>query len=146
MLHESTDPALPQPTPTESHHPDVLGLVMRDLQERAKAGEQKYGTLLRPFNGREALIDAYQEAMDLVMYLRQKIYEEGTPPSSPFLPEEAITTLDEKGTIRRVQMGGWWVSFWLLEMGLHISVYPVSKAPEYAPFQGTLVLPLLPDK
>lgn len=39
-------------------------------------GEQKYGTRLQTFNGRNALIDAYQEALDLVMYLRQKFLEE----------------------------------------------------------------------
>lgn len=27
------------------------------------------------FNGRDALLDAYQEALDLVVYLRQVIYE-----------------------------------------------------------------------
>lgn len=53
----------------------VLDLVVEDLEARAEAGKQKYGTYLMTHNGRRALIDAYQEALDLVMYLRQCIAE-----------------------------------------------------------------------
>lgn len=38
---------------------------------------RKYGTYLQAFNGRNSLRDAYDEALDLCMYLRQKIEEEG---------------------------------------------------------------------
>ena len=31
--------------------------------------------LVQPFNGRDALVDAFQEALDLCVYLRQAIYE-----------------------------------------------------------------------
>lgn len=54
---------------------DVTELVIGDLQERRAAGVLKYGTTLQPFNGRKALVDAYQEAIDLVQYLRQEIAE-----------------------------------------------------------------------
>ena len=53
----------------------VLNYVLNDLQERADAGKKKYGTYLETNNGRDALWDAYQEALDLVMYLRQAIIE-----------------------------------------------------------------------
>ncbi len=53
----------------------VLGYVLRDLQERAEAGHEKYGAYLETHNGRDALWDAYQEALDLAMYLRQAILE-----------------------------------------------------------------------
>jgi len=53
----------------------VLDLVVRDLVDRAEAGNKKYGTYLETGNGRDALIDAYQEALDLCMYLRQAIEE-----------------------------------------------------------------------
>lgn len=53
----------------------ILDLVMSDMTERARYGREKYGTMLRAHNGRDALVDAYQEAMDLVMYLRQAIEE-----------------------------------------------------------------------
>jgi hypothetical protein len=35
----------------------------------------KYGKTLQTFNGRDALTDAYQESLDLCMYLRQMIEE-----------------------------------------------------------------------
>ena len=38
-------------------------------------GEAEYGERLKPHNGRDALLDAYQEALDLAMYLRQAIAE-----------------------------------------------------------------------
>jgi hypothetical protein len=38
-------------------------------------GRRKYGTALEANNGRDALMDAYQEALDLAMYLRQAIAE-----------------------------------------------------------------------
>lgn len=53
----------------------IVDLVLSDLKDRAEAGLAKYGTYLRAHNGRDALVDAYQEAMDLVMYLRQAIEE-----------------------------------------------------------------------
>ena len=53
----------------------ILDLVQKDLKDRAEVGKKKYGTLLRAHNGRDALVDALQEAYDLVMYLRQTIYE-----------------------------------------------------------------------
>jgi hypothetical protein len=36
---------------------------------------QRYGTLLQAGNGRDALVDAYQECLDLACYLRQAIEE-----------------------------------------------------------------------
>jgi len=55
---------------------DVASLVQSDLEERAQEGKREYGECLSPNNGRKALVDAYQEALDLVMYLRQKIAED----------------------------------------------------------------------
>lgn len=54
---------------------EVIGLVLEDIKERSEIGKKKYNTLLKANNGRDALIDAYQEALDLVMYLRQELYE-----------------------------------------------------------------------
>ena len=64
-----------QPDPTRNAHPAVWPLVITDMAARDKLGRQRYGTPLQPFNGRDALIDAYQEALDLTVYLRQAIYE-----------------------------------------------------------------------
>ena len=54
----------------------VLDLVKKDLEDRAVMGNEKYGTYLMTHNGRNALMDAYQEALDLVMYLRQLLTEQ----------------------------------------------------------------------
>lgn len=66
---------LPQPPPQPNNEPIVWDLVIQDMRDREEKGVQKYHTHLQPFNGRDALIDAYQEALDLVVYLRQLIYE-----------------------------------------------------------------------
>lgn len=63
-----------QPAPQPGKQ-NVADYVLRDITERIEAGEKKYGTRLQTFNGRDALWDAYQEALDLVMYLRQAILE-----------------------------------------------------------------------
>jgi len=65
----------PEPPPIKNNHPAVWDLVLADMKERDEIGEQKYDTRLQPFNGRDPLVDAYQEALDLVVYLRQAIYE-----------------------------------------------------------------------
>ena len=64
----------PQPMPTSSSG-DITELVIADLKARRELGIAKYGTTLQAFNGRDALVDAYQEALDLVQYLRQAISE-----------------------------------------------------------------------
>ena len=65
----------PQPDPERNDRPAVWGLVMDDMRARDEAGRAKYGTPLQPHNGRDPLVDAYQEALDLAVYLRQAIYE-----------------------------------------------------------------------
>ena len=53
----------------------IWDLVRADIAERDKLGRERYGTPLQAFNGRDALVDAYQESLDLVVYLRQAIEE-----------------------------------------------------------------------
>lgn len=59
--------------------PDIFALVRADLDKREQKGIETYGGTLRPFNGRDALRDAYEEAQDLVLYLRQAIWERDNP-------------------------------------------------------------------
>jgi len=54
----------------------VYKRVMADIEDRASLGCEKYGTYLQTFNGRDALIDLYQEMLDAVQYLRQRIDED----------------------------------------------------------------------
>lgn len=73
----------PQPPPTagegEAVWPLVFNskalviaeLVKADMRARHELGITRYGTPLRVWNGRDAVIDAYQEALDLIVYVRQ---------------------------------------------------------------------------
>lgn len=64
-----------QPDPSPNQHPAVWPLVMVDMAGRDKLGRERYGTPLQPHNGRDALRDAYEEALDLAVYLRTAMYE-----------------------------------------------------------------------
>jgi hypothetical protein len=47
------------------------------ILERRAVGVEKYGIELVTFNGRRPLLDAYQEALDLIVYLAQEDMEHG---------------------------------------------------------------------
>ena len=64
-----------QPPPVPNARPAVWDLVIADMVERDRVGRARYGTPLQAHNGRDALVDAYQEALDLVVYLRQALEE-----------------------------------------------------------------------
>jgi len=64
-----------QPLPTVNTHPAIQDLVIRDMEERKAVGLERYGTLLQPHNGRDVLVDLYQELLDACMYIRQTLYE-----------------------------------------------------------------------
>lgn len=66
----------PQPMPTVGYQ-SVTRAVIADLAEREVQGIAHYGTTLKTFNGRDALRDAYQEALDLAQYLKQALMERG---------------------------------------------------------------------
>lgn len=63
------------PPPIPNDGPVMWDLVIMDMKNRDALGRNKYNTPLQPFNGRDALQDAYEEALDLVVYLRQALYE-----------------------------------------------------------------------
>ena len=64
-----------QPLPVANAERPVWELVIADMRDRDRFGRAKCGTSLQPNNGRDSLIDAYQEALDLVVYLRKLIEE-----------------------------------------------------------------------
>lgn len=70
-----------QPDPIHNDRPESWKLVIADMEERNAVGTEKYGTPLQPGNGRDSLVDAYQEALDLVVYLRTTIEERDAAPS-----------------------------------------------------------------
>lgn len=69
-----------QPMPTPNDSISIQHLVREDLFAREQIGRERYGTSLQAHNGRDALRDAYEEALDLACYLRQVIEERGVPP------------------------------------------------------------------
>ena len=54
---------------------EALETVSEALTARAEMGKAKYGTYLRANNGRNALVDEYQEVLDALMYAEQCYYE-----------------------------------------------------------------------
>lgn len=64
-----------QPPPIPNNSPAIWDLVVADMVERNKEGIKKYGTPLQAGNGRDALVDAYQESLDQTVYLRKEIEE-----------------------------------------------------------------------
>lgn len=65
-----------EPAPLHNDNPSIHDLVIKDMQSRKELGLAKYGTILQAGNGRNALKDAYEEVLDLAMYLKQKLEEE----------------------------------------------------------------------
>ena len=68
------NPITDQPPPRPAKG-DVWRLVIADMENRRTTGITRYGTPLQANNGRDALVDAYQEVLDLAVYLRQVIEE-----------------------------------------------------------------------
>ena len=56
----------------------VTDAVKHDLDGRRERGKRTYGRELTPHNGRDALLDAYEEALDLACYLKQALLERDT--------------------------------------------------------------------
>lgn len=83
----------------------VAAGLLADIQERQQVGLERYGTPLQTHNGRDALTDAYQEALDLVVYLKQAILEKGdsTPGALHAAYFEARCAL---GRLARLRHGG----------------------------------------
>lgn len=64
-----------QPPSIPNNNTPIWDLVIADIKVRDEYGRKKYGTRLQANNGRDTLQDAYEEALDLVVYLRQTIEE-----------------------------------------------------------------------
>jgi hypothetical protein len=65
-----------EPNPVKTVNSEVVrNGVMDDINKRLEEAEKQHGCPLMTFNGRDALMDAYQEAIDTVMYLKQAIME-----------------------------------------------------------------------
>lgn len=63
-------------TKKKSKSVDIADLVQADIAARKKQGIKTYGKPLRANNGRNALQDAYEEALDMACYLKQALEEQ----------------------------------------------------------------------
>ena len=52
-----------QKRPKKNSNPEVMELFLKDLKARYEEGVRRYGVPLQPFNERDALQDAYEEAI-----------------------------------------------------------------------------------
>jgi hypothetical protein len=75
-MSDVRDPERDQPAPIHNDGPSMHDLVAADLAERKEHGLRKYGTPLQTGNGRSMLRDAYEEVLDLAVYLRGALEEE----------------------------------------------------------------------
>lgn len=88
-----SDLIAPQPAPVKNDLPASWDLVVEDFESaygktpgaaevvedmrgRDRFGHDKYGVRIQPFNGRDNLIDAYQELLDSLVYFRSALYEQ----------------------------------------------------------------------
>ena len=64
-----------QQMPIVNDKPILQEMVIEDMAKRLELGIERYGTGLQADNGRDMLQDAYEEALDLCVYLRGIMYE-----------------------------------------------------------------------
>lgn len=74
-MRERTAASQVEPPPKHNDHRPVYESLIEAIHERASFGFEKYGTHLKPHNGRNALNDALQESLDMNFYLMQKVVE-----------------------------------------------------------------------
>lgn len=77
-MSDVRDPDRDQTAPVHNNNASCHDLVIADMEERKEFGLRKYNTHLQAFNGRSFTQDAYEEVLDLAVYLRGKLEEEKT--------------------------------------------------------------------
>lgn len=60
----------------------VVDRVIADMRERDVVGQQRYGVRLTACNGRDHLVDAYQEQLDSSAYMAAQLDEWGISPEA----------------------------------------------------------------
>lgn len=68
-----------QDYPVANSNPSMHDKAVRDIAHRRALGVQRYGVALQPANGRDAIRDWYEEALDGVVYGAQVQWEQDNP-------------------------------------------------------------------
>lgn len=71
-----------------------IAWVLNDAIDRDLEGRRRYGVPLQPGNGRDSLVDAYQELLDAAVYLRNEMIEHPAPPNDLRLRQAYERTLN----------------------------------------------------
>lgn len=70
------DPSTDQPLPIPNGRKPIVDQCIEDvLPPRKEHGIAKYGQALQAFNGRDPVQDAFEESVDLMLYLKQILEE-----------------------------------------------------------------------
>lgn len=72
-----TDSTQPKP---QAGQESITDAVIGDLLARREHGVRKYGTELQSHNGRDAMVEIYQELIDSVVYVKQLLMERDAAP------------------------------------------------------------------
>ncbi|WP_223644441.1 hypothetical protein [Corallococcus sp. EGB] len=89
---------------------DLMALVRADARARDAQGRKRYGVPLQAGNGRDAPVDAYQEALDLAVYLRQALEEH----ASRFVPDAELYVREHLSGLYNIALHSVWRLRWLL--------------------------------
>lgn len=81
---------------------DVIPRVLSDMRDRDAVGRQRYGTPLTSGNGRDHLVDGYQEFLDGCVYLMNELDEHGVGLTTR-LTEEAFPDKAQRWYLHDVQ-------------------------------------------
>lgn len=88
-----------QPDPIPNDGVSIWQLVMQDFRAREEFGMRKYGTPLQINNGRDHLRDAYEEALDQAVYLRQEIEARAQADCGPERIRQLLKAIGEMAAI-----------------------------------------------
>lgn len=75
-MSDVRDPDRDQVAPVPNDNPSCHDLVIEDLKERKEFGFNKYQSLLQPGNGRNMMLDFYEELQDALCYAKGVLVEQ----------------------------------------------------------------------
>ncbi len=76
-MGDTRDPETDQPAPKPGGYP-VQAVLIEAIRQRMEFGLKKYGRPLETDNGRDPLLDMWEEMMDMISYFTQYVLEQGT--------------------------------------------------------------------
>ncbi len=102
-----------EPMPIQNGSRPIYELLIDFIRQRAELGLKTYKTYLQAHNGRDALVDALQESVDLNQYLMQMVVEAESQRDSTIAENQRLKFADSINSFavechRRSRTAGWW--------------------------------------